>query len=95
MPFGGKTAGQRTRTTSLLAREYLRMDPSNIFDQALALCELKYLSGVAPGSLPTTLGKSAHRRLSGSTRTLKARFYPPRRRRRTGFPSHHAREKRA
>ncbi|KAL0924271.1 hypothetical protein M5K25_005086 [Dendrobium thyrsiflorum] len=71
------------------------MDPSNIFDWALALCELKYLSGVAPGSLPTTLGKSAHGRLSGSTRTPKVEFYPPRRRHRTGFPSHHVWKKRA
>ncbi|KAL0904021.1 hypothetical protein M5K25_026091 [Dendrobium thyrsiflorum] len=31
VPFGGKTAGQRTRTTSLLARDCLRMDPSDSF----------------------------------------------------------------
>ncbi|KAL0908605.1 hypothetical protein M5K25_023107 [Dendrobium thyrsiflorum] len=30
VPFGGKTAGQRTRTTSLLARDYLRMDPIRV-----------------------------------------------------------------
>ncbi|KAL0921195.1 hypothetical protein M5K25_008247 [Dendrobium thyrsiflorum] len=45
VPFGGKTAGQRTRTTSLLARDCLRMSPSDILDQALALCELKRRTG--------------------------------------------------
>ncbi|KAL0921270.1 hypothetical protein M5K25_008327 [Dendrobium thyrsiflorum] len=32
VPFDGKTAGYRTRTTSLLARDFLRMDPSDILD---------------------------------------------------------------
>ncbi|KAL0917874.1 hypothetical protein M5K25_012975 [Dendrobium thyrsiflorum] len=55
----------------------------------------KNVHGVAPGSLPTTLGKSAHGRLSGAPLTPKMEVYPPRRRHRTGFPSHHAWKKRA
>ncbi|KAL0917872.1 hypothetical protein M5K25_012973 [Dendrobium thyrsiflorum] len=47
------------------------------------------------GFLPTTLGKSAHGRLSGAPLTPKMEVYPPRRRHRTGFPSHHAWKKRA
>ncbi|KAL0905305.1 hypothetical protein M5K25_023714 [Dendrobium thyrsiflorum] len=33
LPFGGKTTGQRTRTTSLLARDCLRMDPNDDKDE--------------------------------------------------------------
>ncbi|KAL0909634.1 hypothetical protein M5K25_020520 [Dendrobium thyrsiflorum] len=55
----------------------------------------KNVHGAAPGSLPTALEKSAHGRLSGAPLTPKIEFYPPRRRHRTGFPSHHAWKKRA
>ncbi|KAL0925815.1 hypothetical protein M5K25_004185 [Dendrobium thyrsiflorum] len=41
VPFG--TVGLRTYATSLLARDYLRMNLSDILDQTLALCELKYI----------------------------------------------------
>ncbi|KAL0912084.1 hypothetical protein M5K25_018032 [Dendrobium thyrsiflorum] len=47
VPFGGKTASYRTRTTSLLTRDCLRMDPSDILDQALTLCELKLFSDLS------------------------------------------------
>ncbi|KAL0928708.1 hypothetical protein M5K25_000623 [Dendrobium thyrsiflorum] len=45
VPFGGKN---RWLETSLLAREVLRMNPSDILDQTLTLCELKYFSICPP-----------------------------------------------
>ncbi|KAL0913955.1 hypothetical protein M5K25_017450 [Dendrobium thyrsiflorum] len=42
MSFGGKTAGYRIHATSLMTRDYLRMNPRDILDQILALYELKH-----------------------------------------------------